>query len=440
MAAEEVEILRCVRSIQKSVSQRGAAMVKMMRQMHDDHITDLQDAREDIDVVSTTLSDVSEAVRDNMNDSTDYHYVAQHTSLYENLSMLVQQKLSKSDVDKSFPRIKFVPNKKGQEDIINIGHLQTSTLNDVTAELYGNLTFTNNVHKHKMDKVKDIGVLPDGRLVMAFESGIRVYTEEEEEFDDGEDSEKSYKFELFIEPPVGFQDKPCWVGSSSADEAKWLAHGVALADNKFLIIDRSPYVKIFSGTGKFQGMFTTMNDVVSDEDQESSAPAEQQPNVNYLCITQDTDGKRVFLGDYNRKVITTHEPSGKTLSSISLQDGPYKLSVFGQRIVVTTIEDRIDLIDKITGDHIKSIDISHATGACVDIKSGCMFVITADPDSYEYENGTVETYCSMTGNHIRCLVPILYEPCGAMVLISDDRLAVVDKEGVNLYHITYSYE
>ena len=70
----------------------------------------------------------------------------------------------------------------------------------------------------------------------------------------------------------------------------------------------------------------------------------------------------------------------------------------------------------------KSINVSHGTGACVDIKSGCMFVITADPDSYEYENGAVETYCSMTGNHIRCLVPILYEPCGAMVLISDDRL------------------
>ena len=432
MAGEEAEILRCVRAIQKAAHQRGQAMINTMRQMHADHINDLQETRDTIDNMTKELESVCAVVRENINSATDHEYVTKHRALYENIEKQIKQKVPKT-VDKSLPRIKFISN-KGAESMVNLGHLQTTKVIDVNAELCSQLTI--GCADRTDDKIEDITALSDGSLAVVFKDRVRIY-KTTGKFENVKEEE--YNMDLSLEPPLGYSDKPCWVGSS--DTKEWVTLGVTILDGRFAVMDATPFVKIYSSTGKFQSMFTTLEMPSSSTEYRLSHDAETPENsVNYTCITQDVDGKSVFLGDYARKVITTHDSTGKCLRSFFLQDAPYKLNVFGQRIAVTTIADRVDILDKVTGDTILRVDIPLATGACVDIKSGCMFVTTSDDDSFKKENGTLEAYCSMTGNHMRCLVPALHEPCGAMALMSDDKLAVVDKEGVNFYDLKYDYQ
>ncbi|XP_072045614.1 tripartite motif-containing protein 2-like [Amphiura filiformis] len=442
MAAEEAEILRCVRAIQKAAQQRGAIMINLMKQMHEDHINDLQQARGDIDEISTRLETVCAVVRDNLNTASDYEYVLQHQSLHANMSKQLHQKIPKT-VDKNFPRMKFVSN-KGTENMVNLGYLQTSKVKDVNGELCGRLTI-GNAEVAATDRIEDIAPLSDGSLALVFTSRVNVY-KAAGTYENLSDQE--YTLKLSLDPPVGYNDKPCWVGLSSSSEDTprvWLTHGVAELEDMYAVMDNTPFVKIFSAEGKFKRMFTTMKLPASSKEYKanmdnSDMSSSDTRQVNYTCITQDIDGKSLFLGDLAQQVITVHDSTGRCLNTFSLQDPPYKISIFGQRLAVTTIANRIDVLDKMTGDRISSTDVPLATGACVDIKSGCMFVTTTDDDSYEYENGTLEVYCSMTGTHMRCLVPVLYEPCGAMALMDEDKLAVVDRKGVNFYHLVYTYE
>ncbi len=448
MAAEEAEILRCVRAVQKAAHQRGAIMINLMKQMHEDHIEDLKNARGQVDDITKRLETVCAVVRDHMNSASDYEYVSQHQTLYANMTKQLQQKVPKS-VDKNFPRIKFVSN-KGTENMVNLGHLRTSNVVDVTAELRGRLRVGNADAKcGEVDRINDLAVLPHDNFALVFKSKVNVY-KPAGEYENL--AEQEYTLKLSLEPPAGYSNKPCWVDSNSEDTpGVWLTHGVAVLEDTFAVMDETPFVKIFTAGGKFKSMFTTMELPASSKEYRASqenltttsaADSNPQPQVQvkYRCITQDVDGKTIFLGDLLQNVITVHDSTGKCLNKFAMDDPPNNISVFGQRLAVTTIKDRIDVIDKLTGAKYTSAEVPYARGACVDIKSGCMFVTTADDDSFENENGKVEVYCSMAGTHMGCLVPTLYEPTGAMALLDGDRLAVVDREGVNFYKIVYTYE
>ena len=236
--------------------------------------------------------------------------------------------------------------------------------------------------------------------------------------------------QVYTYQPYEYKHK-CMLDLSKANTCQ--VRDVAVNVREEFLVARGTGVEVYTTDGQYKKTIAT-------EDMDNTT---QDAKTNIFSITSNQDG-RILVGDMERSVVIEHR--SRTNRVIRTSTNPGSIAFVGDAHMAVT--DRFEsghvrIQSLSTGKESLRLDIPGTQGVCHEHKSDCVLVLRSEtgdqPGLVKLGTGVLEQYCRVTGRLIGCLLRGLYHP-RAVVLTSEDMLAIADQKTVKIYRINSQME